>query len=561
MKKLFSSTLILCILFAQVSPILSVDELYNLSSYYSPQLVTVEKERKFCFYALRTKSEDIGDLQYLSRGIPSIILTEVRKLGYVYDENLVYDVVRHTMGNPKDPSNTKEKQGLDNNLSNKRVLDGGGLNASLQRKLEYKQEELDAILSNKKKELPSKDPRYIPLTVEYERDKALAIESEDVYRYGHKKNCSYGLTGEFSKTSSGSIVVNLELTNLLNGKVTKYTHSTSIERSLQEMLPLADKIKKTLIQKQLAYISIQTNPISGALVFVDGNYIGKTPLEKTSLPFGRHEILITHKDYQEYKSELELLPEQSKSISVDLISNQRSAFISVSSEPSGADVYLGVEKIGQTPLAKVSVPAGKNRLRIAKEEFIDHYQGIDLAIAETGKFKVTLKPGKSEAYYLNKDYVFLDYTHKDFMVYSVWGALLFYAGNIYFQLQANKLRDSLRPEIQINSLAQAQALFSQNNNLAVATILYEEIRIREVKSQIRDYNRIAGNIGFGRTRSQARGGLMLYGAAFMVATGLTFYFLGLDQETLDIGFDPGIGTVTPNQYSEAKGHIHYNFRF
>jgi hypothetical protein len=54
---------------------------------------------------------------------------------------------------------------------------------------------------------------------------------------------------------------------------------------------------------------------------------------------------------------------------------------------------------------------------------------------------------------------------------------------------------------------------------------------------------------------------MLYGAAFMVATGLTFYFLGLDQETLDIGFDPGIGTVTPNQYSEAKGHIHYNFRF
>lgn len=561
MKKLFSSTLIFCILFTQVSSIFPVDEIYNLSSFYSPKSVEVEKDRKICFYPLRSKSEDIGDLEYLGRAIPSIILTEIRKLGYVYDENLIFNVIRHTMGNPSDPSNSKKKIDAQPPLVENRVLEGGGLSSSYQRKLEYKEDELKAILSNKKKELPSKDPRFIPLSVEYERDKSLPIEAADVYRYGHKKNCSYTVTGEFSKNSSESIAVKLELTNLLNGKVTNYSHSTSVERSMQEMLPLADKIKKTLIQRQLASISVQTKPVSGALVFIDGNYFGKTPFEKTSLPFGRHEILITYKDYKEYASEFEILPNQAKSFSVELKSNQRSAFISVSSDPPGADVYLGIEKLGQTPLKKVSVPAGKNRLRIGKAEFIDHFQGVDLASGETGTFKVALKSGNSDAYYLNKDYVFLDYTHKDFMVYSVYGALLFYAGNIYFQLQANKLRDSLRPEIQINNATQAQALFSQNQNLAIGTLLFEEYRIRDVKRQIRDYNRLAGNIGFGRTRTQARGGVMLYGALFMVATGLTFFFLGLDEETLDIGFDPGLGTSTPNSYAEAKGHIHYNFRF
>jgi hypothetical protein len=544
----------------EITPLLSVDEMYNLSEFFSPKVVEVEESRKICFYPLRTASKEIGDMEYLSRGIPSILVTELRKLGYVYDENIVYNVIRHSMGNPKDPSNLKKKVEASKPKS-KRILDSENTSKVVRRKLEYNQEEIDSILSNKTKVLPSQDPRYIPLEVEYDRENKNPPEQEAVYRISSKRNCNYAVTGEFALNGADSVMVQFELTNLFNGKIEKFNQSTTIKRAFQELSPLVASFKKHLMKKELAELSVDTKSLVGALVFLDGYYLGKTPLEKIAIPSGSHELLVTYKDYSEYKSEFSVIPNQQKVISVSLIENPKTSYISVESDPPGAEVFVGIEKIGETPLKKVAVSPGKNRLRIGKLDYIDHFQGIDLDPGKEEKFKVSLKVGKSDAYYLSKDYVFLDYTHKDFMVYSVYGALLFYAGNVYLQLHANRLTDSLRPQIQIQSLSQAQLLYGQNPDLAIGVFMFEEYKIRKVKAEAEYYNNLAGNIGYGRTKKKLHGGAMLYGALFMVMTGLTFYFLGLDDESIDIGFDPGFTTPVAGVASEAKGHILYNFRF
>jgi hypothetical protein len=560
MKRYTAFIAIFCFLILEISPLLSVDEMYNLSEFYSPKVVEVEESRKICFYPLRTATKEIGDMEYLSRGIPSILVTELRKLGYVYDENIVYNVIRHSMGNPKDPSNPKNKVDTAK-TKNKRILDGENKSKVVRRKLEYNQEEIDSILSNQTKVFPANDPRYIPLEVEYDRENKNPPEQEAVYRISSKRNCNYAVTGEFSLNGTESVSVQFELTNLFNGKIEKFSQSTSVKRAFQELTPLVTSLKKYLMKKDLAELSVDTKSLVGALVFVDGIYLGKTPLQNVTITSGSHELLVTYKDYSEYKSEFSASVNQHKLVSADLIPNPKTAFISVESEPSGAEVFIGIEKIGETPLKKIAVSPGKNRLRVGKLDYIDHFQGIDLDPGKEEKFKVSLKVGKSEPYYLSKDYVFLDYTHKDFLVYSVYGALLFYAGNIYLQLQANRLTDSLRPQIQIQSLSQAQVLYGQNPDLAIGVYMFEEYKIRKVKAEAEYYNNLAGNIGFGRTKKKLHGGAMLYGALFMVVTGLTFYYLGLDDESIDIGFDPGFTTPVAGVASEAKGHILYNFRF
>ncbi|WCL48744.1 PEGA domain-containing protein [Leptospira sp. GIMC2001] len=556
MRKPISILLTFCLIGISISPLLSVDELYNLTEVYTPKQVEVEESRKICFFPFRNSSEAKG-LEYLRTGIPAILVTEIRKIGYIYDENIVFNVIRHQMGNKKD----KSKNEKESKTKLIRELEGGGLESIQRRKSEYLQDDLDKLLSGESKELPRKDPRYVPITVQYEREFAEIADSENAIALGSKFNCFYVVTGEFTQTGGDSITTKVELNNLWNGKLRTENHSTSLKRAFQEMYPLAEKLKKSLIVKPLSQISIDSGSEPGALVFIDDYYVGKTPLISHPILDGKHEVFISKNGFQEIKKEIEIGARQNTNFQFALKPLDKTAYISVTSDPSGADVYLGITKIGVTPLNKVKVSAGKNRLRVSKDEYVDHFTGVNLESGKDQKLQVKLRVGDSEIYYKNKDFVFLDYTYKDFSVYTLYSGLLFYAAHAYLQYEANRITDGLRPQITLVNVSTIVALNEANPDLAAGVYFYETYKINEVVARADRNRRWAGDLGLDRQGGKFRGGPMIYGAAFMFFSSFALLWMGLDSETLDIGFDPGFRHVDFGGMSEAKGHIKYNFRF
>lgn len=543
---------------------MAVDGKYDLTDVYIPETVEIESKRKICFFPFRSGGESESSIQYLSKGIPAILVTRIRKLGYVYDPKPIETVRRSGSKFTKpEPGPQEEKK---NKKTGNGTQDDGKLHTKNSRRLEYERKDLEEILRGEKQVLPDEDPRYIPLEVEFFRDLDDTPESESAFRLGSKFGCNYIVTGEYRKTGEDSIESKYELTNVWDGSRKEHRLSTSLKRAFQELPPLSEKMVTDLIQKPLVSVQIDTGNISEVLVFADGNYLGKTPLKDRYLTAGKHRILLTKPGYKEMEKEITLLAERNPSFSYKMDPIPKESYLSVQSTPSGAEVYLGIQKIGETPLEKVKVESGKNRLRISKEGFIDEFTGVDLVEGQETNRNFTLRSGDTEIYYANRDNIFLDYTYKDFATYSLFGTLLFYAGHIYFQMQANRAIDSLRPEIQIVNFATYQQFANEDPNFALGLALFEETKIQRNKQIAERYRFWSGDLGIDRTgRSRFQPGVMIFGMVFMLASAGFFYSLGLNAEAFDIGFNPGWGTrdqvFSDGGILEAKGHIHYNFRF
>ncbi len=70
----------------------------------------------------------------------------------------------------------------------------------------------------------------------------------------------------------------------------------------------------------------------------------------------------------------------------------KAAYITINSNPSGADVYLDGTKIGRTPLENYTVEAGSHVIKISKEDYEEYKEKITLDIGETRTVFATLTP-------------------------------------------------------------------------------------------------------------------------------------------------------------------------
>ncbi len=91
------------------------------------------------------------------------------------------------------------------------------------------------------------------------------------------------------------------------------------------------------------YLSISSSP-SGAIVYVDGIYKGTSPLPVT-LPAGSHSIQMSMSGYNSWSGSTNVNVGQTTSVSASLTPSVTYDYLSVSSSPSNADVYInGVYK-------------------------------------------------------------------------------------------------------------------------------------------------------------------------------------------------------------------------
>ena len=126
-------------------------------------------------------------------------------------------------------------------------------------------------------------------------------------------------------------------------------------------------------------ILISSSP-SGASIYLNGSYQGKTPFTITNVVAGLHTIALKLTDYQDWSRIINVAAGQTSSVSASLTSITVS--ISVSSIPSGADVYLDGNLKGTTPTTISDVPQGEHKIKLRK---IDYYDSREIPVTATAE--------------------------------------------------------------------------------------------------------------------------------------------------------------------------------
>ena len=116
---------------------------------------------------------------------------------------------------------------------------------------------------------------------------------------------------------------------------------------------------------------VRSSP-AGALVVVDGQPRGETPLAVRGLEFGSHTISVTGAGLPRWERRVTLTPEHpSESFEIGGVTGEGSpaaaegpASLQVDSRPAGARVYVDGRMVGATPLVLPDVTPGSHMVRI-----------------------------------------------------------------------------------------------------------------------------------------------------------------------------------------------------
>ena len=138
-------------------------------------------------------------------------------------------------------------------------------------------------------------------------------------------------------------------------------------------------------------VTIQSEP-EGAEVELNGQKVGTTfGTYQGSHYAGEYTLTLrkdlyypTTKSFTLQKGEVMDIPK--------IILKPRFGYWQISSEPSGADIYLDEKHIGQTPLKKEKIPSGDHTLRLSKNKYKTHQETFVIKDGDIPEFDVALKP-------------------------------------------------------------------------------------------------------------------------------------------------------------------------
>ena len=117
------------------------------------------------------------------------------------------------------------------------------------------------------------------------------------------------------------------------------------------------------LEKLPGLLSVNSLPVDGANVFLDGLNLGVTPLESMQVAAGVHTLRVEMPRFQPVQQELEIHGmQQAQAIVLTLLPDW--ADVSLDSEPGGAEILVDGEVVATTP-ASVQVMAGSHEIQLS----------------------------------------------------------------------------------------------------------------------------------------------------------------------------------------------------
>lgn len=275
---------------------------------------------------------------------------------------------------------------------------------------------------------------YIPVSVNNLSRKTNSITNQGMFLLS--------LDGEFQAVSSKNgpnqvkITIHMKIQNDSTNSRDLFVNCR--EDEISEKLPTVLKdIRAAFLNRPHGDLILDTNP-RDANIYLDGSYIGKSPLYYPALTKGTHSLVLLKEGYQQGRIQVQIVPDMTNLITSSINSWEKGGVLEVKSSPTNSQVFLDSLYVGQTPLTITNLELNKqHRLKILSDtsNLKPYYKEFYLRkIEENLRVKAVLKDYEGSS----------DVTKRNawILTYTGWGLTVGIIGlNIYAHYQKEHFLD------------------------------------------------------------------------------------------------------------------------
>ena len=170
------------------------------------------------------------------------------------------------------------------------------------------------------------------------------------------------------------------------------------------------KIYEMVLEMETGTLTVVATPVE-AKIYVDDAYAGTGSVNVQVSVGAEHRYRVESQDYIKEENSIFFAKSEKKIISVELVPNF--GYITVKSEPSGAEVYIDDKKAGTTPYLAMRISRGKHRVEVRKRGYEPYADVVTININETTRIEdvkleasneVTSIPQQQEQYSPQQEY-------------------------------------------------------------------------------------------------------------------------------------------------------------
>lgn len=196
---------------------------------------------------------------------------------------------------------------------------------------------------------------------------------------------SYGTAPIYVSLAAGSYSV----------RITKSgydTYSTTVRISDGQHKDLYATLSKKVTD---GYLYVESSP-SGASVRVDGYYAGTTPIG-LSLGTGSHSVTISKSGYEDYYTSVKITEGGEKDVHATLNKRVTTGYLSINSQPSGANVFVNSVYRGDTPVT-LTLNTGSYEVIIKKSGYKPYSTNVNVRDQATSYVTAAMQGDQTYGY-------------------------------------------------------------------------------------------------------------------------------------------------------------------
>ena len=253
-------------------------------------------------------------------------------------------------------------------------------------------------------------------------------------------NSDYLIYGSFASVNPKSkwFICKLHFYDATNSSSKSISLKLERKYFYNQLNKMAKWLETIFLGKNSVLFSVKTS-VSGAMVYLDHIYLGRTPTQKKVIP-GKYKLRVIQENYKRLEEDI-IINSKKKTLRIQSIPEKNTSVLIVDSKPSGSSIYLNSQYIGKTPLKKENLPKGTHHLRLSYDGYVDSFIGVNLLPKGEKKISLSLRKGETESFYTKKQYALGKASYLDLSWYSYLSAFGFYAGWIILGAQAEREED------------------------------------------------------------------------------------------------------------------------
>jgi hypothetical protein len=188
-----------------------------------------------------------------------------------------------------------------------------------------------------------------------------------------------------------NVVTPLTIENLPSGDYRINAEKADSAKSVDVLLGRNEFRKITLVlEKKQGKIIVDAN-VPDADVYLDGQFLGRTPVTVNTLDLGPYTLLVKKEGFIDFSRRVEISDLEGTAVKAELV---RPGPLKVLSTPLEAEVWLDKEHKGATPIVLDSLSPGTHVLEFRREGYRVRIDTVAIVSGQETKVEPVLEPVK-----------------------------------------------------------------------------------------------------------------------------------------------------------------------